>query len=337
MKYVKTLQYILKNHGEFDSEGNEHLEEIMPVLYNIIQETKSIIEDCPSTIHKIYITGLGSSINNIDLYFQEYAVNAKCEILKPFFLENTSLNTSFKDYIEVNSAIALALDEIGYCAVGDDFNFKKGSSINFDPKALLTAGPELNMDMKGPLDASEKVMLRISAICGIAILVYIIFTGIILNKIEDMKAETQTNISAVTREITKAESDVKIIQDQADHYAQITEVIKKVVEGNDEAINSIAKVPNQGIPNLLKSVSNVIPKDVMLISIKNTEDLHIVMEVVSPDYDQIGFFKALLSTKYILKNVKSSSGEKVTGYSSADSSSGKEGNWIYVTIEGDLQ
>lgn len=332
----KNTTIYTQDSGEFDSEGNEHLEEIMPVLYNIIQETKTIIEDCPSTIQKIYITGLGSSINNIDLYFQEYTVNTKCEILKPFFLENTSLNTSFKDYIEVNSAIALALDGIGYCAVGEEFNFKKGSSINFDPKALLTAGPELDMNMKGPLDASEKVMLRISAICAIAILVYIVFTGVILNKIDDMKLEAQTNISAVSREITKAESDVKIIKDQADHYAQITEVIKKVVEGNENSLDSIAKIPNGRIPILLRDISNAIPKDVMMISIKNTEGFHVVMEVVSPDYDQIGFFKALLSTKNILQNVKSSSGERVSGYSSGEESKGDE-KWIYVTIEGDLQ
>ena len=86
---------------------------------------------------------------------------------------------------------------------------------------------------------------------------------------------------------------------------------------------------------MLNSISNVIPKDVMLLSLKNTEGTHIVIETVSPDYEQIGFFKALLSTKNILTNVKSSSGQKVSGY--AEEASGPDEEWIYVTIEGDLQ
>lgn len=320
-----------------DSDENEYLEEIMPVLYNIVQQTKEIVEDCSSTIHKIYITGLGSVINNIDLYFQEYALNSKCEILKPFFLENTSLNTSFKDYIEVNSAIALALDELGFCAVGDDFNFKKGSA-SFDPKALLankSLNPEINFDMKGPLDATEKVLLRISAVLGIAIVLYILFSGAILNKIEDMKIDTESKISSVTREITKAETDIKIIQNQADHYAQIAEVLKNLVEENEEILNSVPEIMQGAIPNMLNAISNLIPKDVMLLSLKNTEGTHIVIETVSPDYEQIGFFKALLSTKNILTNVKSSSGQKVSGY--AEEATGSDEEWIYVTIEGDLQ
>lgn len=317
-----------------NEEGNEHLEEIMPILYKIMNETKSIIENCPSTIHKIYITGLGSSINNIDLYFQEYALNAKCEILKPFFLENTSLNTSFKDYIEVNSAIALALDGIGYCAFEENFNFKKASGISFDAKSLLKGGgPEIDMNMNGPLDASEKVMLRIVAICVIAIITYILITNGIINKIADMKSDTESNIATVTREITKANSDVQIIKEQADHYAQIAEVLKNLEEHSQEMIDAVPDIQPRSVPNMLKSIANVMPQDVLLLSIKNTSEKHIVMEVVSPDYDQIGYFKALVSTNSVLTNVKSSSGQKVSGYSTDSDGT----NWIYVTIEGDLQ
>ena len=317
-----------------NNDGNEHLEEIMPSLYKIMEETKSIVENAPAMIHRMYITGLGSSINNIDLYFQEYASNAKVEILKPFFLENTSLNTSFKDYIEVNSAIALALDGVGYSAVDDEFNFKKGN--NFDAKAWFkNGGPEieLNMDMKGPLDPAEKVMVRLIAICCIAIFAYIFITNSIITKIEDMKSEAETQISAVTSQIKKAEADAQTIKAQADHYAQIAELLKNLEEQNKELIDSVPDIEPRSIPNMLKSVSNVIPQDVMVLSMKNTTEKHIVIEVVSPEYDQIGYFKALLSTNSILTNVKSSSGEKISGY-------GKETDdpkWVYVTIEGDLQ
>lgn len=321
-----------------DADENEHLEEIMPVLYNIVQQTKEIIEDCPSTIHKIYITGLGSSINNIDLYFQEYAVNSKCEILKPFFLENTTMNTSFKDYIEVNSAIALALDDLGYCAVGDDFNFKKGNS-SFDFKSLTAnrnLNPEINinMNMTGPLEPVEKIFIRISAILAIALVLYFVFSKGVLNEIDNMENEVDSKIASVTREITKAESDIKIIQDQADHYAQVSEVLKKLEEENQEILDAVPEISYLAIPTMLNNITKIMPIDVTMLSLKNTESRHIVIEVVAPDYDQIGFFKALISTNGILRNVKSSSGEKVKGYT--ENPSGEDEEWVYVTIEGDL-
>ena len=60
---------------------------------------------------KVYITGTGALINNIDLYFQEYLTETTCEILKPSFVKQTK-DISMKDYIEVNSAISIAL--MGY-------------------------------------------------------------------------------------------------------------------------------------------------------------------------------------------------------------------------------
>ena len=68
----------------------------------------------PWAINKIYITGTASAINNIDLYFEEIIGGIKCEILKPFFIDTTELKISTKEYIEVNSAIALALEGLGF-------------------------------------------------------------------------------------------------------------------------------------------------------------------------------------------------------------------------------
>lgn len=333
-----TTIYTQGSENVGDSE-NEHLDEIMPVLYNIVQQTKEIIEENTATIHKIYITGLGSVINNIDLYFQEYALNSKCEILKPFFLENTTLNASFKDYIEVNSAIALALDDLGeYCAVGDEFNFKKGNS-SFDLKSL-TAGKSLNTeinintDFKGPLQPIEKIFLRISAILAIALVLYFVFSKGVLNGIGKKEDEVDSKIAAVTREITKAESDIKLIQAQADHYAQVSEVLKKLEKENQEKLEAVPEISYLAIPTMLNNITKIMPIDVTMLSLKNTEGRHIVIEVVAPDYDQIGFFKALISTNNILVNVKSSSGEKVKGY--VENPDGEDEEWVYVTIEGDL-
>ena len=63
--------------------NNKYLSFIVPTLFNIVQEVKKI-KDIYTRIDRIYLTGLGTVINNIDLYFQEYFKESKCEILKPY-------------------------------------------------------------------------------------------------------------------------------------------------------------------------------------------------------------------------------------------------------------
>ena len=111
--YSKSYE-ICKNTTIYTSEGKEletgdtaYLEDIMPTLYNIVGEVRKTINTAAQKIDKIYITGTAALINNIDLYFQEYLNDYKCEILKPYFISNSS-EISLKDYIDVNSAIALA-------------------------------------------------------------------------------------------------------------------------------------------------------------------------------------------------------------------------------------
>ena len=106
---------VCKNTTIYTSEGRElqdsqtdYLEDIMPTLYTIVGQVKKIINEQEKKFEKIYITGTAALINNIDLYFQEYLEDSKCEILKPYFIFSTK-DISIKDYIEVNSAISLGL------------------------------------------------------------------------------------------------------------------------------------------------------------------------------------------------------------------------------------
>ncbi len=72
-------------------------------------------------------------VNNVDLYFQEYLTESNCEILKPYFINNTK-DISIKDYIEVNSAISIALMGLGTGIAG--MNFKKQSFADKIPAWL---------------------------------------------------------------------------------------------------------------------------------------------------------------------------------------------------------
>ena len=128
-----TTIYTMETNDTEDA-NNRYLPLIVPTLFNIVQEIMNI-KDRYTKIDKIYLTGLGTAINNIELYFQEYFQNAKCEILKPFFAENNS-KINIKDYIEVNSAIALALDGLDYGLKSLNF---KASTWKDDLSVLLNS------------------------------------------------------------------------------------------------------------------------------------------------------------------------------------------------------
>ena len=82
-------------------------------------------------------------------------------------------------------------------------------------------------------------------------------------------------------------------------------------------------VPVKAVPNLLERIMFVIPQKVQITSIDNTQGTHITIQAQSEKYEQLGYFKAMLSSKGILTDVKSTSGMK-------------DGGVVKVTIEGDL-
>ena len=109
---------------ELQDEENEYLEYIMPTLYKIATRLQEYVTTTTTRFEKIYITGTMSVVNNIDLYFQEFFETEKCEILKPYFISD-SIKINIKDYIEVNSAIAVAMQGLGYGI--KNMNFKRPS------------------------------------------------------------------------------------------------------------------------------------------------------------------------------------------------------------------
>lgn len=305
------------------SEENEHLEDIMPELYKLVTESKKIIDSSFSNISKVYITGLGAVINNIDLYFQEYMVNVKCEILKPFFIESSSVKISVKDYIEVNSAIALAMDGLDYGNKELNFATKVPAALKeINLKKPLTSRKNINFSLSGKFDKGEKLMLRLASVAIIFIISYMIFAINTMNQISSKTTDVRMSLSSAQTEIKKVQSDYAIIQARTSTYESLIDSINNLSNSNSQTENQIV-VPKDAIPNLLNRIMFVIPKKVQITSIKNTKDRHIVIEAQSEKYEQLGYFKAVLDTKGILVDVKSTSGMKDNGL-------------VKVTIEGDL-
>jgi len=341
--YAKAYE-ICKNTTIYTMEGKEllqedenlYLQDIMPTLYNIVQKVKDFVDNSLNRIDKIYITGTATVINNIDLYFQEYFPSMTCEILKPYFIpENVKINV--KDYIEVNSAIALAMQGLGYGI--KNINFKKPAFTDQLPdwlkievgnknkkekeenaKTKIKNSFNFSFDWNAKWDSTEKWLLRTSA----AILSFVIIYSVISTflKIEtDKKIKEAEDVKQDTSyQIQLAETDIQKLNNKTVDYTTATENLKNY---SDE-VETQLKTKNV-IPLLLTRIMNVIPKGVTITSIENTTNSHIVINAQSEDYDLLGFFKGSLIVDGILSpsTVVSTSGIKQNGI-------------VKIVIEGDL-
>ena len=332
--YSKAYE-IAKNTTIYTSEGKdlqyEHvtsLEDIMPVLYNIVGEIRKLINSNIEKIEKVYITGTGALINNIDLYFQEYLTEVNCEILKPYFIQQTR-DISIKDYIEVNSAISLGLMGIGEGISG--MNFKAKTLFDQIPdwlKIEITPGKSkkekkfqggvLTWNLKQPLDKTEIALLRVISGLIIFVIIYSAFSGLIAKQITKKKQEAQTTIDSINSQISLAKSDDEKIKSKTNEYSNL---VKNLQEANDK-IAERNKTKN-AIPNLLNQIMSIVPENVQLTSIENTTGTHIVINAQSNKYEQLGYLKAKIKTDVILSNVISTAGQK-------------DNNVVTVKIEGDL-
>ena len=316
-----------------DDPNNKYLSMIVPTLFNIVQEVKKI-KDIYARVDKIYLTGLGTVINNIDLYFQEYLVDIKCEILKPDFIQTTYKDTNIKEYVEVNSAISLALQQIEPAIKGINFKTsqlkdklnvnielfpsKKGGSSG-DGKVRKSTSSKLSLDsFKTEMTKTEFSTLRICIALLIFIIVYIVFSKILLAQIEDKQLEVKSLTSSIQNEIMRVMTDTSKINSKSTEYSTLIEQLNTIN-------NKISEVNENRdlIPNLLNQIMTVIDESVQITSISNPTGKHIVIEAQSPKYPGLGYFKRKLQINGILNNVVSGSGMK-------------KGDFVTVTIEGDL-
>mgnify|MGYP005795094273 CR=1 FL=1 len=317
-----------------DDPNNKYLSLIVPTLFNIVQEVKKI-KDIYARVDKIYLTGLGTVINNIDLYFQEYFQDSKCEILKPFFAENNS-KINIKDYIEVNSAIALALNGMDYGF--KDLNFKAtnwkddlNALLHSDIKTLRkeSKGKKISFNfdtnMSGPLKPTEIWLVRCCVTVLMIVIIYSVCSILLGNQLSDKTAQAQSVIDDTTAQINILNSNESNINRKIADFERVTTNLQ-----NASSSIALKQGRKNEIPTLLNQIVYTIPKNVQLTSIKNTEievdgetKQHILISAQSRQYEQLAYFKAKLSNSGYLLNVTSTEGTKT-------------GEYVVVTIEGDL-
>ena len=334
--YQKAYE-ICKETTIYTSQGRDllenetsYLEDIMPILYDILGQVRKILNESLEKIEKIYITGTGALINNIDLYFEEYLENVKCEILKPDFIK-ISPEINIKDYVEVNSAISLALNGLGEGITG--MNFKKATLSDKLPEFLKievggkkaktqeeknSKGNLLTLDFNVPLDKVEIGLLRTILGLFILFIIYGVFTGLIGKQIKEKNTKVQESIQNTNLQMALVDRDIQNVQIRTNEYEtkiKRLEEINKSIEENNRL--------KKAIPILLNKLMYVMPSEVQLISIQNTTSTHVVIQAQSKWYAQLGYLKTSIQLNEILTNVFATSAQK-------------ENNIISMRIEGDL-
>lgn len=332
--YSKSYE-ICKNTTIYTSEGKDlqdaqtsYLEDIMPTLYEIVGTIKKMVNESIDKIDKVYITGTGTLVNNVDLYFQEYLPESNCQILKPYFI-TPNKDITIKDYIEVNSAISLALSGLGEGIQGINFKsltfsdkvpdwLKIDTNPDKSAKEKKYLGGFLTNDLGQKLDRTERSLIRTAVGLGILLVVYSGFSILLSNQMDKKKEEARQSISSTNSQIQLAETDNTKIQSKTNEY---TTMITNLEEINNR-ITDINRNKNT-IPNLLNEIMFSMPEGVQITSIQNTVDRKIEIIAQSDRYDQLGMFKAIIQTQQILTGVVSTAGQK-------------ENNVITVKIEGEL-
>lgn len=331
--YFKAYE-ICKNTTIYTMEGknlqeqeNLYLEDIIPTLYSIASQVKEIINASLFKINKVYITGTASVINNIDLYFEEILNGIDCQILKPFFIED-SPKINMKDYIEVNSAISLALQNLGYGIKNINFNKR-----NFGEQLRIALTSDVSIGKsKGKSNVKNKINIKFDSpkakqwlirdLAGILILtiVYIGLAEYINYEIKNKETSIETTQTDINKQISLIDKDKGKVDSKTSEYTTLTTNLQNATNALSDK-----NAYKNSITTLLSEIMYVIPKEVQLTSIENPSGKKIVINAQSSKYEQLAYFKALLKSKGVLEPTSVVSTNAV-----------KEGNVVKIAIEGDL-
>jgi Tfp pilus assembly protein PilN len=339
-----TTIYTMDMDDNSTGKNDEYLQYIVPALYKTAQEIVNITKNY-KRIDQIYLTGYATVINNIELYFQEYFKESKVEILKPFFIQKSN-GVNIKDYIEVNQAIALALQGMGYGAKAINFsnnirteklkslltmnlsdlaNLFKVQKADKDKTTKERKKINFNFDLGSLNDRFKKFdSIIIEALISVLIITILYCIGSIWvrKQIASETDKVNNTINYTNEQIAKATNDDAKINTKTSDYTKY----KSNLQNTSNIIEKKRNRKNQ-ITTLLNKIVYTIPKEVQLTEIKNEEKgdkEHILISAQSSKYEQLAYFKAKLKNANILDNVTSNEGTK-------------SGDVVTTIIEGDLR
>lgn len=126
----KKVSVYIEDVISLDDESRDILDVVLPVFYDIRQRVETILTPYKKQIKALYLSGSAVIVNNVDLYFQENFPSLRCDIVRPFFVPKKDRSMK-KEIVEVNSAIAIALNGLGL--IDSSIDFSKSAKRNASP------------------------------------------------------------------------------------------------------------------------------------------------------------------------------------------------------------
>lgn len=335
---LKKVSAYIEDSYDMDDESRDILDVVIPVLYDIRQQVDAIVTPYLKSAKAVYITGTGAIINNIDLYFSEVFLDTECKVLRPFFAARDAEN--MKEIIEVNSAIALALDGVGMS--DKDLNFiaasKKAANLQgakvvtdkikaFDLKGRIKAGKEkailfmkkLNapkkkrnvafdqglLDDAGDGEVVETAYGRIDAFLTRAAVFAgaLLITYIITGSVINNKIMAKDG--EINAEISKVNAAITKANDDAAYLKARADEYVEITEKLSAIITKINKEARKtyNIPNFMSKLMFIMPSGVKVTSINVLETGNVQINAESGQYAQLGFLVSRIKLEKALLNV----------------------------------
>lgn len=321
---LKNTVVPISESDKINMEENEYIPMILVEFNQIIDEIKRYLNDATFKVQKLYLTGTGATISNIELLFKESLPGIDVEILKPFFLPTSSLNVPIKEYIDVNSATALAMEELGFAR--DTMSFKSGNkksnvNLNMDLKDIdmSNVGESIKESFTAEISQFESFSIRLG-LTSLIILILFIAVSIVLTKSNRVKLiETEQIYSQSRDSLNRIQQDIENVKTKTEDYKAL---LSKMDGSSNQITTTTSFIQKDALPNFLNQIAHLIPIRAKITEIKE-EKSHITLMVESEKYEQLGYFVGILDNERVLLNIKTST-------------SFKDGNIVKLVIEGDL-
>lgn len=322
---LKNTVVPISESDHINMEENEYIPGILVEFNDLIEELKKYLKTTPLKIKKIFLTGTGATISNVELLFKESIPGIEVEILKPFFLPESSLNVSIKEYIDVNSATALALVELGFqqetLTFSSKLDKKGGLNINMDLKDLNmeTVKESIKNSFSAEISPFESFVIRLGITSLIVLILFIAISISLTNSNKEKINETEIILQGSQESLNKINADITKVKTKTDEY---TALLTKMDEGSSTTSTSYSYIRKDSLPNFLNEIAHLIPVRVRVTDIKEDKS-HITLTLESEKYEQLGYFVGLLENEGILMKIKTSTSQK-------------EGSIVKIVVEGDL-
>lgn len=321
----------LNVYTEGESNNDKELELIAePILQDILRKIASVVTSNKDTITRVYITGIGTILNNIDILLTEY-LEVKTEILKPKFLQDTTDVRSVSEMLETTSAMVMAYN---YLAKKNNFlNYlhtdekeKKAKSLNKlmdkikgisfkkskksktsntndlqNNKVQNKIVPNLELPVIEP-NIVLNVLVAFATFTTVLFIAYVSFSGIYTSATNKMIEDVKVRTSSLNTETSKVSSDITYIEQNTKKYTEINEDVDMLLSQIESG--QIGKISTYNVATFLQKIIKVIPKNVTLETVKSDDNKHLTITMYSSKYADLGYFVAQLKLEGILNSVE---------------------------------